>query len=59
MAVIADHLRSLMPDRGFVRHEHYEEVKAELRRAKRQLIDDFSTSVKDRQAYEDAWPFHD
>lgn len=59
MDVIKHSLGDLFPEKGIVRWDQYDEAKAALRRAKAQVIEDFSRSDEDRRAWEQAWPFDD
>lgn len=59
MNVIKKGLEDLFPERGVVRLDQYDDAKAALRNAKAQVIENFSQSDEDRQAWEEAWPFDD
>ncbi|KAL4937811.1 hypothetical protein BDV06DRAFT_215601 [Aspergillus oleicola] len=50
-------LDSKWPDKGVVRPEEYDEVKALLNQAKTELIERLAHSEEEKIAWEEAWPF--
>lgn len=59
MQGVKDSLGKLFPERGIVRPEQYDEAKDALRQAKEFIIETFAKNDRERQAWEEAWPFDD
>lgn len=57
MIELSETLGNLFPERGLVRHEHYEATKDLLRQLKSHVIEKFSKNEDDRKLWEDYWPF--
>lgn len=52
-------LGELWPDKGVVRHEHYEETKARLRQLKDEALHEYARTEQDKALFELFWPFDD
>jgi len=47
----------MWPDKGIAIHYHFEDVKAALREAKKELVSQFTSSDEDRALFEKYWSF--
>lgn len=50
-------LGELLPEKGVVRPDQYDQVKRLLKKAKMELIDQLAYSEAERIAWEKSWPF--
>lgn len=59
MGGVRDTLGELFPERGLVRAEQYEETKDALRQVKEQVIEMYARDEREKELWQEHWPFDD
>lgn len=57
MQGVEDRLGDLFPEQVIVRPEKYDEAKDALRQAKEFIIESFASNDREKEEWEEAWPF--